>query len=244
MRLAICDDDTRVLAAFGKMLARPEYAGTVDVSLFSSGEVLLEACRGNEFDMIFMDIMLGRSNGIEIAEKAAGMHPGVRIVFITAHVLDFAEKIFAGVRPYGYIGKPIDESKVNVYVRRAQRELEANGRELCVSLRGVEYRLLLSAVRYIESSGRQAYVHYGDEVIGGVYERLDVIAEQLDDRFVRCHQSFIVNLDYVSAMDADVFMVEDSGDGGDACSVPIRISRNRIKEARQRYFEYKGRTLL
>ncbi|MBE6760644.1 MAG: response regulator transcription factor [Ruminococcaceae bacterium] len=242
MRLAICDDDMRVLAALEKMIVRPESSDT-ELFVYQSAEKLLAACADIEFDMIFMDIMLGEANGIEIAEKVSKLIPGIRIVFITAHVLDFAEKIFSGVLPYGYIGKPIDSAKVSFYLERAGRELESDGHVLRVSRRGVNYRLLQSGVRYIESSGRQAFIHYGDEIMG-VYERLDTICQQLDDRFVRCHQSFIVNLDYVTSMGTDTFVVSDRTDGDNADGVPIRISRNHLREARQKYFEHKGRTLI
>jgi len=242
LRLAVCDDDRNVLVSFEAMLERREYAGT-ELFVCQDAETLLSACRDGAFDMIFMDIMLGEDSGIETAAKAAGMIPGVRIVFITAHVLDYAEDIFVGVQPYGYIGKPIDIGRVDYYLDRARHELEAGERTLCVSRRGVDYRLPLSGVRYIESSGRQAFVHFGDETIA-VYRRLDNLWEQLDERFLRCHQSYIVNLDYVSALQPDAFVVDDCGDGSGAEGVLIRISRNHVREARQRYFEHKGRTLI
>lgn len=243
MKLAICDDDLRVLAALEKMIVRPENDGEIELSVFQSEERLLVACATEVFDLIFMDVMLGEANGIEVAKKIAEKNPHVRVVFITAHVLDFAEKIFAGVLPYGYIGKPIDSKKVAFYLERSRRELQAGDRALCVSRRGVPYRLLLSGIRYIESSGRQAFIHYGDEVMD-VYERLDTICRQLDDRFVRCHQSFIVNLDYVSEMNTDTFLVEDQTGGDGTDGVPVRISRNHLREARQKYFEHKGRALI
>ena len=239
MRLAMCDDNRWILEGFEKVIAGMGYGSDLELSLFSDDSSLLAACRETSFDMVFMDIMLGEKNGIEVAKKVAGLLPTVRVVFVTAYVLDYAESIFDGIQPYGYLGKPVDIAKMKKYIDRAMREMEAMEQVMYVSIKGVDYRLLLSGVRYIESSGRQAYVHYGDEVVGGVYERLDVLADQLDGRFVRCHQSFIVNLDYVSSMDTDSFEVEGHS-GGE--SVTIRISRNRIKEARQKYYDYKGRS--
>ncbi len=243
MRLAVCDDDAGILAGLGRMISGMPCAGELELSLFSDADGLLAACRKNQFDMIFMDIMLGTENGIEAAKKVAEILQDVRIVFVTAHVLDFAEHIFDGIRPYGYIGKPFDESRVRLFVDRAMRELGANERVLSVSRRGMEHRLLLSGVRYIESSGRQAFIHYADEILG-IYERLDVLSGQLDDRFVRCHQSYIVNLDYVTAMQTDAFTVEDRNGGGEPCSAHVRISRSYIQEARRKYFEYKGRAMI
>lgn len=242
MKLAVCDDDGRVLDFFKRILTSQQYAGTVEWSAYSSAGELLEACRSNCFDIIFMDIMLGDDSGIQTAEKAAGLNPGVRVVFITAHLPGFAEKIFGGVgqgvRPYGYIGKPLDAGKVRTYIEWARRELDSDARFLTVSRRGVDYQLSLSAVWYIESRGRKAFIHCGEEVIE-VYDRLDNLWEQLDERFVRCHQSFIANLDMVTAMEEEAFVMDHGG-----AAVEIRISRNRMKETRQKYFEYKGKAFI
>lgn len=236
MRIAVCDDDRNVLR---ELRGVAEEYSDVEVVLFSSAEALLTACGQDHFDLVFMDIMLGSANGIAVAEAVCNRQPGVRVVFVTAHVLEFAEKIFAGVRPYGYIGKPLDKDKVRYYISRAMREDARAGRSLTVSRRGVDFELPLSGICYIESKGRQACIHCGE--VMSVYDRLDNLVQHLDERFVRCHQSFIVNLDHVTAMENDSFVVEDRAEGGE---VTIRISRNHLKEARRSYFEYKGRSVL
>lgn len=235
MKIAICDDDRSILDALERMVRECTDA---EVMLFSSAQELLAACGEQRFDLMFLDIMLGSDNGISVAKTVCARQPDARVVFITAHLLDFAEKIFDGVRPYGYIGKPPDKERVGLYIRRAEGECAREGRCLTVSRRGVEYNLSLSGIRYIESEGRRALVHSGSEIIS-VYERLDNLSHQLDDRFVRCHQSFIVNLEYVTAVEKDSFSVDDNG-----TSVSVRISRNHLREARRCYFEFKGRTVL
>jgi len=241
MKLAICDDDARMLGALGRMIESSEHRANIELSRYSAPEELLAACAAERFDLVFMDIMLGEANGIAVAEKVCAMLPEARVVFITAHLLDFAEKIFAGVRPYGYIGKPVDAAKVNYYLSRVLRELRAAQSTLRVRRRGVEYDLPLSGIHYIESRGRQAFVCCGEEMIG-VYDRLDNLAGQLDDRFVRCHQSYIVNLERVTALAPEGFVTDLVSE--DEKPVVIRVSRNHLKETRRRYFEFKGRTVL
>ncbi len=235
VKIAVCDDDRVVLSTIGRIA---EEHGGVQVRLFSSGEALLEACSRESFDLYFIDIMLGSDNGIAVAGAVCACHSQARIVFITAHVLDYAEKIFHGVRPYGYIGKPLDSARVTACIRRALDEDAREGRTLTVSRRGVDYDLLQSSIFYIESRGRLAHIHRGDNVIT-VYERLDDLEKKLDDRFVRCHQSYLVNLDRVTAMGAESF---ELGCVEDDKQVVLRISRNHLKESRLRYFEHKGRT--
>lgn len=241
MKLAVCDDDRNALDIFERLLSEPEYGERVNVSLFSSAEELLEACRKEEFDLIFSDIRLGEADGIKTAVEICAVHPGAKIVFVTAHVLEYAEEIFSGMQPYGYIGKPVARQKVDYYITRREQELKQSERRLTVSMRGMEYDLLLSDVRYFESDRRQVHIHCAGEVIT-VYERLDNIEARLDDRFVRCHQSFAVNLDWVAGMESGGLLMRRLP--GEKSDRRISISRQRLNDTRRKYFEYKGRTTL
>lgn len=243
MKLAVCDDDARILSCFEKIFSQQRLTDNLEWSLFSDADSLLEACGSTEFDLIYMDIMLGEASGIETARKAFSLIPSVRVVFVTAHPLDYCQKIFGNIgqgrRPFGFITKPMDESEILKYICLALEEMDSSVRFLVFSRWGVEYQLALSAVWYIESEGRKAYIHCGDSSIE-VYDKLGTLWEQLDDRFVRCHQSFIVNLDRVTDMRRDALVITR----GDGTEHPIRISRNRQKETRLKYFEYKGRTTI
>jgi len=238
MKLAICDDDIRILTELEKMVSGLDCSGVSEMRVCSSADQLVEACRETAFDLVFLDIMLGEDSGIAAAKEITALLPDVRVVFITAHLPDFAEKIFMGVRPYGYIGKPVDSSMVKMYIDRAMEELNQQARFLTVRSKGVEYQFSLSAVWYIESSGRKALIHCGDEVMI-VYDRLDNLWTQLDGRFVRCHQSFIVNLDRVTELRDEGLVI-----GNGSNRTVIRVSRNRAHDTRQKYFEHKGRTLI
>ena len=64
-----------------------------------------------------------------------------------------------------------------------------------------------------------------------VYEKLGEVEEKLEDpRFMRCHQSYIVNLDYVQDVDQNDFVLPD------AERVPIR--KREKKKILDQYKEY------
>ncbi len=241
MKIAVCDDDRSILDLFRDMLSRSEHRSSIEPRYFSGADELLEACRKESFDLIFSDIMLGRDNGIKTAAQVCAANPETRVVFITSHVPEFAEEIFSGMRPYGYIGKPVSRTKVEKYITRVQSEAEQALRYITVKLHGVECRLMMDSIRYIESEKRQVHIHCAGRTIS-LYDKLDNMEAQTDSRFVRCHQSFLVNLDYVVRLEGSTFSVDKGGTGEPERQ--INISRNRLEKTRRAYFEHKGRNIL
>jgi DNA-binding LytR/AlgR family response regulator len=68
-----------------------------------------------------------------------------------------------------------------------------------------------------------------DRQVTGVY-KLDEIEEQLEEGFIRCHQSYLVNADRVKCVTAkEVILHNDKA---------IPISRNRGKETKTALYSY------
>lgn len=241
MRIAVCDDDRKVLEAFSDMLSGPEFSGTAELVCFPGERGLLEHCEKEGFDLLFCDIMLGESDGISTAAKAAALRPEMKVVFVTSHMSEYAEEIFQGVQPYGYIGKPVTPAKAAFYIRRLEEELRRRRRELTFSIQGIEYRIALSDIRYLESEKRQVHIHCAGQTVS-VYGKLDDLQAQLDERFVRCHQSFAVNLDWVTKMEGSHLVLRRLP--GENENRRVSVSRTHVQETRKGYFEYKGRAVL
>ena len=75
----------------------------------------------------------------------------------------------------------------------------------------------------MESDNKVVYIHTTTQGDIKVYSRLDVLeADIKDERFLRCHQSYLVNLQYVAGLvDSDFIMIDDS-------MIPIRKSGRKL----------------
>ena len=65
--------------------------------------------------------------------------------------------------------------------------------------------------------------------------------EQLDDRFVNCHKSYIVNMEYISELQGKEILLSDPMERSGSSESDVRripISRARNEETRKRYFAY------
>ena len=81
---------------------------------------------GNIYDLIFMDIILKKENGIYLSDNILKKINHVKIVFVTGYVA-YVEDIF-DIEPFALLVKPIKEEKVLHILEKAFQALESGSR--------------------------------------------------------------------------------------------------------------------
>lgn len=236
MRIAICDDNGDVRAFFRDCIAeRYDNAHTID--LFGDPSQIISAEVTGEYDLIFLDIVFDGSeeNGINVSRAILSKCPQSRIVYITGYVMEFVDEIFSAVQPYGFISKPTDAERLYYYIDKREAELNRSEKVLRVSRSGVDHMIFLRDICYIESSMRQLNIHTADGE-GVFYGTIDSLMPKLDERFLRCHQSFIVNMDCIRRFSATEIRM--------SAGELIPVSRSRQAETKRQYFDYTQRSML
>lgn len=201
MRIAICDDNDidREIAremlerGFGALGMSPE------IGVYSDGVVLIDDIRdGDWYDIIFLDIFMEKMLGIDVAHRLRELGYDGEIVFLTASA-DFAIPGY-DVSAAGYIVKPIDENKLRELLKRVTRTISES--TYAIRKRSVMIRVPLGEIMYVESSNSKCILHRSDGNCFNIYKKLDEIEAELKDRrFLRCSQSYIVNMDHVVKID-------------------------------------------
>ena len=89
---------------------------------------------------------------------------------------------------------------------------------------------------YMESDNKVVYIHTTKQGEVKVYGKLDSFEEQIKDvRYLRCHQSYLVNLDYVAGLvDSDFIMLNDD-------MIPIRKTGRKLLIKKYEEFMKKAR---
>lgn len=202
------------------------------IQTYSSGETFLAEIEDGAavFDLILMDIHLGTTNGFEIAVKIRELNPQVPIAFLTAS-REYAVESY-DVAAVAYLLKPLQEEKLFGLFSKLTREEKP--RSLSVKQRGRTKNLDYRDIVFLESSGHKVLLHLNNGKIECTYAKLDELERNLDDeRFVRCHKSFLVNMDYVKSAQKD-FEMEDG------TIAPIRThGRKDIIKRYENYFAKK-----
>jgi two-component system, LytTR family, response regulator LytT len=204
LTIGLCDDEGPDLDKLRVMIER--YARlkhiSCDVRGFSSGEDLLfDIDKGNTFNIVFLDVFMGLVNGVDIAREIRAHDQSCSIIFATnsrGHAIDGY-----GVHALQYLLKPLSEPSVFAALEQAiaKQTEEADRFALLVNKQG-SYRIMFTDIIFVESNARVITVHTRNQGDLGFYARLDDFERQCGDpRFLRCHKSYLVNLDYVFAIE-------------------------------------------
>lgn len=222
-RIAVCDDSKRVQEQIAEWI-KEEYV--CEVNVFSTGEELLE--KKEDYHIIFLDISLGKLNGIETARKIREYSKGL-IIFVTA----CREYVFEAfdVEAFHYLLKPLSKEKFKQVLKKAYREAEKEREpEFYMVKMGTNYKkVLLSQIFYGENNGRKIVLHTKKETLE-FYGKMDDLEKQLGKGFYRCHRGFLVNLEEIEGYDNSSIFLKN----GES----IFLSRKKYSEFVSTYMEY------
>lgn len=91
-------------------------------------------------------------------------------------------------------------------------------------------RIAYSDILYVMSDKRKAIIYQPNGRTDSLYCKLDEMEQQLDDRFIRCHQSYLINVQYIRGIDVDGFLMIDD--------IFIPISQKKYWASKRRYIQY------
>lgn len=181
-----------------------------------------------------MEIEFPDDNGIRIAQEIRKFNKTVGLVFVTENE-NYYRQAF-DVFALQYLLKPIDYPKLKRILdfldTNVQRYYESviEERVVCFRYRSQFYTIRHSDIQYISSSLHTVNFHLEDGSVIHCRGKLSDFEDQLkDSTFLRCHQSFFVNLSKTMGMKADGFIMKD---------ITVPISRTYLKESQKQYRDY------
>ena len=74
--LLLVDDDPFILEGIGEDLESNGY----QVTCASSGESAIQLLESTHFDLVITDLIMGRTNGIQVLEKAKGLDSDIQVI--------------------------------------------------------------------------------------------------------------------------------------------------------------------
>lgn len=230
MNIAVCDDNLSDREIIRQQLDSYFSDKFIDYNIdsYENGDNLIYSVEdGERYDIIFLDMYMDKRNGIEVAKKLRNMNYRGNIIFLTV-TEEFAVQSY-DVEASGYLVKPHDINKISAVLDRLLRNYE-NVKTYQIKKRNVIIKVPYSDIEYIESNNSKCILRHTDGTKYTIYKKLNDIEEELNNKtFLRCHQSYLVNMNKIDSVDTDFTM--KSGD-----VVPIR-TRN-FNEIRNEYFDY------
>ena len=229
-RIVICDDVEIERTLMKEILTEyfDEIHKEVSIIEYDSGEGLIADVEEGylEMELLFLDIYMKKLNGMETARKLREIQCNVPIVFLTASP-DYAIESYE-VQASGYLLKPFSEEKLKTLINRILKT-DMKRRVAIKSKRQYRYPYT-DEIMYIESDRHNVTLHLADGSEIVTVDKLGELEKRINEnRFLHCHQSYLVNMDYVTDVRED--FVLSNGE-----IIPVRV-RGR-KEMADAYYSY------
>lgn len=192
-QIGICDDEpafTRHLSGLiEKIMA--SHAIPYEMHIFSNLSKLQSHMQHSTPDILLLDILLEKENGMDYAGQLRKTGCDIPIIFITCS-MDYILDGYT-VEPVGYLVKPVDPDRLAEALLRAYKK-HREGR-IVVSSSSQTLNLKLDEILYLEIMDKKLSIHMTDGNVLETIVSLNSFLKRLPaEQFVQCHRSYVVSL--------------------------------------------------
>lgn len=238
LKIAICDDE-EVFGQHLKQIASQffnERKIQHEIHLFCSGEEFVKLNMDMaKYQIVFLDINMEELDGISTAKRLRELCKDTFVVFVTTFI-DYAldgyevDAIRYILKNSSNFDKSVNECIETIlekmqYAVKIHRFLFKEGKKVVNE----------DNIVYIESNLHELcfYIMKHELEVHRLYDTLNNIENNLDNtKFVRIHQSYLVNMKYVKSMKLQKAMLIDGRE--------LPIAKPRYKKVRKIFANYKG----
>lgn len=221
LNIAICDDEKYMSDKIKKLVSGFFARKNIKIKTcqFTNGEELLKY--NKNIDILFLDIQMEGTNGMEIAKKLRKHSFNGFLVFITV----LAEMVFGAfeVQAYDYLVKPLNEKHFERTMERMLLSMQNSSEKSLLVKKGYENSIIsFDNIISVEVIGRKIYLHLVSSEVVDFYGKIGELETKLGKNFFKCHRSFLINLKYLESYRNGTAYME----GG----IQVPVSRLRGKE--------------
>lgn len=205
LSFVLCDDNKSILDRLAKMLesAFIKFNLDAEVSFTSTNPIdTLEYIKQNVVNVIFLDIDL-KSNitGLDLAKQIRKVNNNAYLIFNSAHL----EYILVAYKykTFDFIPKPITSERLEETVLRIIDDLNTeNVKNEFIRLNNKNTIINQDSIKFIKKDGMKL-VFYTDTRKYETYSSFNKISNKLPSNFVRCHKSYIANINKITNIDSN-----------------------------------------
>jgi len=231
MRICLVDDDSTQLEYLKHIIGKWSNEKRIysDMSFFHSAEeMLFENNDSYPFDMIILDIQMGKMNGIELAKEIRKKDKKVIIAFISG----IADYVYEGyeVQAVRYILKPVKKHDVYKLLESVTSRMNTDEKYLILSIAGEKKKVNYNDILYFESMGHYVVVHLENEEFEYKYNIGTLYNDLGDSQFIKTHRSYIINIKYLEKITRSECQLINH--------IKVPLSRNSYKLVNEKFIDY------
>lgn len=239
IKVGLCDDMIDYNKKMENHMERYGKENHIEVKFtsYGSGSQLLLNFQKRKFDIIFLDVSMPDLSGFETAKRIRNVDENVSIVFCTSYyTISNVSKGFE-VDADDFLSKPLLYKKVeNILNKIYKKKLLCADEKLFLKCQDGLITLQLSDIIYIHTRNKLLILYtINGEVQNN--QRMSELEKRLSKRmFFRCHNSYMVNFDYVEGLKNDHVLVKCNNQQ----LIEIPVSKYKKEEFLQAFAGYVG----
>lgn len=232
MKICIVDDEKSCVDNLYSLLYYYGRENNIDLSfeVFNNGESFLRAYEPNTYSIIFLDIYIGKTTGMELAEHIRKKSETGMIIFCTTSINDMPQAF--RYHAFEYIIKPPDYDRIKKIMDDAISVLPELEKFIDIQTTNGKAHIALSNLISVTSNGHYLELHLKDNVFYTTRMTMTDFKNitENDTRFLSINKGILVNMDHIKNIeDKNCIMVDDS-----IFPIKVRESSN-IKKLWQNY---------
>ena len=192
LNFVICDDSSPVLIRFSKMLEAIFIKHNIDAKVGLATDnlsKLFNYIENTTIDVLILDINLKSDiSGCDIAEMVRKKNKSVYIIFYTGH-LEYALVAYK-YKTFDYLCKPLTQDRLEETVLRLLEDVNVSSSNF----------VKINSNTVINDGMKLVFCTF--ERNYSIYSSFSKFSNCLSDNFIRCHKSFIININNVTKVDA------------------------------------------
>ena len=203
LSFVICDDNLNTLNQISNMLEnifiKNDFDATISFKTTKENE-LINYINNNSVDVLVLDIQLSsKSTGLDIANKVREHNKNCYIIFTTAH----SEFVFLAYqcKTFDYLCKPITKERLEETILRLFEDITGDTRSnKYIKLDNKNTIINENEIQYIKRDGMKLVFHTPTRNYEA-YSSFAKLQKQLPKNFIRCHKSFIANINNIDKLE-------------------------------------------
>lgn len=237
-RIAVCDDDTKIHGMVHDLLLEYNRQHSKEQAYFSAFADAESLLAFNEvIDLLFLDIELGETSGVDVVPLIRQKHPDMTIMFISSHTKYF---IFSHrLNVFQFLTKPFDKRIFFEELDRFFERFHLSQDLYTVEFKGRMVQFPVQEIVYIEAELRRLKIHHAKT---GVYEMVGQIGREEKNLqpygFLWIHHGYLVNPRYIELLKSQevILSVPDPQEPDKLLS--LTVSKGKTQQVRQQYQQW------
>ena len=225
LNFVVCDDNIAVLNKLCKMLETIFINNSLDANIVlqeSSGNNVINFIKHNHVDVLVLDIDLkDNTSGLKIAEELRKINKNAYIIFATGHI-EYVIMAYK-YKTFDYLPKPITLERLQETILRLFSDMENSINTKYIKIGNSQNIVRENDIEYIKRDGMKLVYHTASKEYEA-YSSFNKIQHNLPNNFVRCHKSFIVNINKIA--DVEIASNKISFENNNHCLIGPKYKNN------------------